>query len=169
MVHRIEEKLKWTVCLWCGRFFYYNENSNSEHAERKFCNLNKDDKPSNVCAVSYFRAPERVKQALSSQRDVEIERISSLDVLPIAPTCESPATGRDYGRHYGRGSKLKEKKQKQARAKKPKSVISYPRKHKFSLDPLDSPEKQHKEIEELSREEIRKLNIIALKIGLNIK
>ena len=169
MVHRIEGKLKWTVCLWCGRFFYYNENSNSEHAERKFCNLNNDDNPSNVCAVSYFRASDDVKSVKSSQREVEIERIRSLDVLPIAPTCESPATGRDYGRHYGRESKLKDKKQKQKRAKKPKSVINYPRKHKFSLDSLDSPEKQHKEIEELSREEIRKLNIIALKIGLDIK
>lgn len=166
MVHRIEEKPKWTVCLWCGRFFYYNENSNSEHAERKFCNLNKDDKPSNVCAVSYFRAPERVKVALSAQREIEIERVKLLDVLPIAPTCESPATGRDYGRYYGRGSKLKEKKQKQERAKKPKSVIKYPRKHKFSLDSL---EKKHKEIDELTREEIRRLNVIALRIGLNIK
>ena len=166
MVHRIEEKLKLTVCLWCGRFFYYNENSNSEHAERKFCNLNKDDKPSNVCAVSYFRAPDNVKSALRVQRDNEINRIESLDVLPIAPTCESPATGRDYGRYYGRGSKLKEKKQKQGRAKKPKSTIKYPRKHKFSLDSL---EKKHKEIEELSDEEIRKLNIIALRIGLDIK
>ena len=106
MVHRIEEKLKWTVCLWCGRFFYYNENSNSEHAERKFCNLNKDDNPSNVCAVSYFRASDRVKFVMSSQRDTEIERIESLDVLPIAPMCESPATGRDYGRQAvaGRGT-----------------------------------------------------------------
>lgn len=166
MVHRIEEELKWTVCLWCGRFFYYNENSNSEHAERKFCNLNKDDKPSNVCAVSHFRAPDNVKSALSVQRDTEIERIKTLDILPVAPTCESPATGRDYGKHYGRESKLKEKKQKQGRAKKPKSVIKYPRKHKFSLDSL---EKKHKEIDELSGEEIRRLNVIALRIGLNLK
>jgi len=50
--------------------------------------------------------------------------------------------------------------------KKPKSTIKYPRKHKFSLDSL---EKKHKEIDELSREEIRKLNVIALRIGLNIK
>ena len=118
MVHRIEETLKWTVCLWCGRFFYYNENSNSEHSERKFCNLNKDDNPSNVCAVSYFRADDGVRHIKDSQRDMEIECIESLDVLPIAPICESPATGRDYGRYYGRESKLKEKKQKQGRAKK---------------------------------------------------
>ena len=174
MVHRIDEKVKWTVCLWCGRFFYYNENSNSEHAERKFCNLNKDDKPSNVCAVSHFRAPDNVKSALSVQRDTEIERIKTLDVLPIAPTCESPATGRDYGRYYGRESKLKNKKQKQTQkqtqkqkpSKKAESVIKWPRKHE---SPLDSLEKQHKEIEELSDEDIRKLNIIALRIGLNIR
>lgn len=166
MVYRIEEKLKWTVCLWCGRFFYYNENSNSEHAERKFCNLNKDDKPSNVCAVSYFRAPDNVKSALSVQRDTEIERIESLDVLPIAPTCESPATGRDYGRHYGRESKLKNKKQKQKRVNKPKPVVKFICKDKQSFV---MPEKQHKEIEELSSEEIRRLNIVALRIGFDLK
>ena len=166
MVHRIEEKLKWTVCLWCGRFFYYKENSNSEHAERKFCNLNKDDKPSNVCAVSHFRAPDNVKSALSVQRNVEIDRIESLDVFPIAPTCESPATGRDYGRHYGRESKLKNKKPKQRRVNKPKPVVKFICKDKQSFV---MPEKQHKEIEELSDEEIRKLNIVALRIGFDLK
>ena len=166
MVHRIEEKLKWTVCLWCGRFFYYNENSNSEHAERKFCNLNKDDKPSNVCAVSHFRAPDNVKSALSVQRDIEIERIESLDVFPIAPTCESPATGRDYGKHYGRESKLKNKKPKTKRVNKPKPVVKFTCEDK---QPFVMVEKKHKEIEELNREEIRQLGIVALRIGFDLK
>ena len=110
MVHRINEKLKWTVCLWCGRFFYYNENSNSEYADRKFCNLNDNDRPSNRCAVAFHRSSDYVKEALKKAASIEVDRIKKLNEMPVAPTCESPATGRNYGAHYGRESKAKAKR-----------------------------------------------------------